>query len=68
MPRKLARNTVPTSVILTHEQKDFIKKIAEKEERSFSHQIRHIISGWVDFHSRKKEFRDDGTLVEGDKR
>lgn len=54
MARK-QRNTVPTSVILTHEQKAFIKGVAEKEERSFSHQLRFIVSSWVSFHSKKKE-------------
>lgn len=54
MARK-ERNTVPTSVILTHEQKAFIKKVAEKESRSFSHQLRHIVMSWVDFHSKKQE-------------
>jgi len=54
MARK-PRNTVPTSVILTHEQKAFIKLVAEKEQRSFSHQLRWIIQGWCEFHSKKKE-------------
>lgn len=54
MPAK-TRNTVPTSVILTHEQKAFIKDVAEKEERSFSHQLRFIVSQWCDFHSKKRE-------------
>lgn len=54
MARK-ERNTVPTSVILTHEQKAFIKKVAEKESRSFSHQLRFIVVQWCDFHSKKKE-------------
>lgn len=56
MPRK-QRNTVPTSVILTHEQKAFIKDVAEKEERSFSHQLRFIISAWVSFHNKKRGIR-----------
>lgn len=56
MPRA-PRDQVPTSVILTRDQKAFIKKVAEKESRSFSHQVRFIITGWVQYHSKKKEFR-----------
>lgn len=51
---KKPRNTVPTSVILTHEQKAFIKQHAEKEARSYSGMVRYIIVSWVDFHSKKK--------------
>jgi hypothetical protein len=47
-------NTVPTSVILTHDQKAFIKKVAEQENRTFSHQVRAIISDWVTVRSEKK--------------
>jgi len=56
MPRA-ARETLPTSVILTKDQKAFITKVAEKENRTFSHQIRHILSEWVNAHIRKKEHR-----------
>lgn len=54
MPRK-PRNTVPTSVILTHAEKALVKKFAEREQRSFSHQLRWIIQSWCEFQSKKKE-------------
>lgn len=51
MPRA-ARETVPTSVILTKDQKAFIKKVAEKESRTFSHQLRYVIESWVSKHRK----------------
>lgn len=51
MPRA-ARETVPTSVILTKDQKAFIKKVAEKESRTFSHQLRYVIESWVSKHKK----------------
>lgn len=54
MPKK-PRNTTPTSVILTHEQKAFIQKVAEREGRSYSSMVRYIIIQYVDFHSKKEK-------------
>lgn len=54
MPSK-PRNTVPTSVIITHAQRAFIKDAAEKEGRTYSGMVRWIVTSWCDFHSRKKE-------------
>lgn len=53
MAHTSARNT-PTSVILTEAQKAFIKRVAKKEERTFSHQLRFIVTQWCDFHSKKE--------------
>jgi hypothetical protein len=50
---RAARETLPTSVILTKDQKAFIKKVAEQESRTFSHQVRFIITGWVESNKRK---------------
>lgn len=52
---KKPRDTVPTSVILPREAKAFIKKVADKESRTFSHQVRFVILAWVDFHSKKEK-------------
>ena len=48
------RNTVPTSVILTHEQKTFIKKFGEKEGRSYSSMLRFIVIQWVNYQLNKE--------------
>lgn len=49
------RTTTPTSVILTLEQKAFLRRAAEKEGRSYSSMVRFIILQWIDGHSRKEK-------------
>lgn len=50
---RAARETTPTSVILTKDQKAFIKQVAARESRTFSHQVRHIVVGWIEATKRK---------------
>lgn len=57
MARK-PRNTVPTSVILTHEQKALIKGVAEKESRTFSHQLRFILMTWCDQQKERRRGKE----------
>lgn len=54
MPSK-NRTRVPTSVILRQEQKDFLKREAVKNERSFSDQVRFVVTSWVDFQMKKEK-------------
>jgi hypothetical protein len=49
------RTTTPTSVILTLDQKAFIKRVAEKEGRSYSSMVRFIILQWIDGHSKREK-------------
>lgn len=53
MPRK-PRTSVPTSVILSAEDKALIRNVAARESRTFSHQVRYVIGQWCD-QQRKKE-------------
>lgn len=57
MPRK-PRETVPTSVILPAACKAYIKAVGEKEQRTFSHQVRWIILQW--WEDRKTKERSSG--------
>lgn len=63
MPRAI-RETVPTSVILTKDQKAFIKRVAEKESRTFSHQLRFVIESWVNKHRKENRSGKEAKEVE----
>lgn len=58
MVRKV-RNTIPTSVILSADQKAYLQKVAEREERHYSSLLRWIVTTWIEFH-REKERRTHG--------
>lgn len=64
MARK-PRTTVPTSVILSTEDKALIRTVAARESRTFSHQVRYVIGQWCD-QQRKKETKRGKESEKGD--
>lgn len=44
---------VPTSVKLHKEQKDYIRKVAALEERTFSGKLREIVTSWITWHQNQ---------------